>query len=789
MFSKSFFVFLSFIVVFSLSVCYGDDNVLENPGFESGTTGWTGRGCSINTVTSPVYYGSRSGHAYDRDGTWQGIKQDMVDKMVPGETYLVSVLVRIGGASSSDTVTVSFEQQDGGGTAYHNIDSDTATDSGWIELSGNFTLTVTGTLGVLDFYVEGPAADVDIYVDQAEVYGPEPGSTDPYAEGTINVNTRYQEIEGFGAAGAWYEGMLTNHPQKTTLYNILFGQLSLDIYRVRNVYDQDNDIYMTRSGQIIAAGESSLGRPLKIMISSWSPKGSLKSNGDTTGYNGTLDKVGGEYVYEDFADWWADSLAAWSSIYGVDSDYINMQNEPDFSPQPPNEWDSCRFEPTETTTFAGYDEAFEEVYSEIYSRMGSGMPKMLAAEAAGIPNSYDYLDNLINPSHVYGYAHHLYNINQGQNPDAYIGSMADFADYASTHGNKPLFQTEYEDSTGGWPDAMNLALLLHNSLTVEGVVGYLYWGLFWGNSGGLVTLTSSSYTINSDYYGFKHYSAFIHSDWERVDATDDSTALRMSAYISPNNQQLSVVIINKSTDTDIETDLSFTGFSIDSGQVYRTSQTQNCVNIGSYDGTGSLTIPAETITTLSLTSSGGDITPPAAPTGLVATAGNETVSLDWNDNSEPDLAGYNVYRSTTSGGDPVPYVKLNGPLVTISEHDDDTVTNGIPYFYVVKAVDESSNESDPSNEDSATPDYQNCSDVQAGDDGLLSDLDGDCYVDYWDLEKIVYYWLEMDCSTFSDCDGADFEPDDDVDFADFSTFGLQWLHCNNPEDASCTKNW
>ncbi len=181
--------------------------------------------------------------------------------------------------------------------------------------------------------------------------------------------------------------------------------------------------------------------------------------------------------------------------------------------------------------------------------------------------------------------------------------------------------------------------------------------------------------------------------------------------------------------------------------------------------------------------------PPAAPTGLVATAGNETVSLDWNDNTEPDLAGYNVYRSTTSGGDPVPYSKLNGPLVTVSEYVDDTVTNGIPYFYVVKAVDTNDLESSYSNEASATPDYQTCADVLAGDDGLLSDLDGDCYVDYEDLETIVYYWLEADCSTMGDCEGADFEPDDDVDFIDFSTFGLQWMYCNNPEDASCTKNW
>jgi hypothetical protein len=52
-----------------------------------------------------------------------------------------------------------------------------------------------------------------------------------------------------------------------------------------------------------------------------------------------------------------------------------------------------------------------------------------------------------------------------------------------------------------------------------------------------------------------------------------------------------------------------------------------------------------------------DTSPPAAPTGLVAAAGEGSVSLDWTDNSEPDLAGYRVYRREPDGTWPITPIK------------------------------------------------------------------------------------------------------------------------------------
>jgi hypothetical protein len=89
------------------------------------------------------------------------------------------------------------------------------------------------------------------------------------------------------------------------------------------------------------------------------------------------------------------------------------------------------------------------------------------------------------------------------------------------------------------------------------------------------------------------------------------------------------------------------------------------------------------------------------------------------------------------------------------------------------------------------PAFSNCGEVQAAGFRLKSDLDGDCYVDYLDLDAMVYYWLNDDCDeTNNYCGMTDFEPRDGVvDFFDFSDFAMQWLECNDPEDPECSPNW
>ncbi|HAV13748.1 MAG TPA: hypothetical protein DCX06_09725, partial [Opitutae bacterium] len=94
-----------------------------------------------------------------------------------------------------------------------------------------------------------------------------------------------------------------------------------------------------------------------------------------------------------------------------------------------------------------------------------------------------------------------------------------------------------------------------------------------------------------------------------------------------------------------------------------------------------------------------DLTPPAMPLSLVATPGFNSVSLDWGDNVETDLAGYSIYRTQTS-------LNYETPLdtnISSSEYVDTSALNGETYFYRVVASDVNGNDSAPSSEVSASP--------------------------------------------------------------------------------------
>jgi fibronectin type 3 domain-containing protein len=91
---------------------------------------------------------------------------------------------------------------------------------------------------------------------------------------------------------------------------------------------------------------------------------------------------------------------------------------------------------------------------------------------------------------------------------------------------------------------------------------------------------------------------------------------------------------------------------------------------------------------------------PDMPLGLEATAGTSRVTLKWDAPIISNVQGYTIMRSTTRGG---PYTTLSTSTNNVyNQYTDATVTNGITYYYIIAANNQSGT-SAYSSEVSSTP--------------------------------------------------------------------------------------
>ena len=479
---------------------------------------------------------------------------------------------------------------------------------------------------------------------------------------TIDTTRTYQTIEGLGGAITFYDGWLTAHPYKLEIYTNAFAGLNLSMLRLADWYRYDAGFNTTGegavAGDIVSNANRVLGHPVQVYMSSWAPPAFLKSNGQT-GNGGTLLYTNGSFVYTGFAQYWYDSLQAYKTN-GVVPTWISIQNEPDWAAG----YDSCVLDPTEDTVngtnYASYSKALDATY-QLLTTLPSP-PRLLGPECVHI--AYNDLQNYatyMNPNSFYGVNYHLYGGSTDGSPDGYAG---DFQTSTNLFPGKPHFMTEF-----GYPDMINTACLIHDCLTMGQDSGFNYWSLVWpGTGGGLiqiefpwdqsswtnappgVTTDSHGWWLTPAYWAMKHFSCFVQPGYRRVSATDNDPKVRSSAFLSPDNLRLVVVLINTNATTSSTMTFNFGIFNVGSSSVYQTAGTNTYAGTNTFLSLGPLTnslaLPPLSITTVVLdqTVSVGPATNPSPANGASGVALNS--SLSWTPGS--NAVAHAVYLGVNS---------------------------------------------------------------------------------------------------------------------------------------------
>ncbi|MDK2806158.1 MAG: endo,4-beta-xylanase [Thermoanaerobacterium sp.] len=150
-------------------------NLVSNGTFENGTLdGWTKQGNPTLEVTTEQAIGKYSMKVTGRTQTYEGPAYSFLGEMQKGDTYNISLKVRIVSGQIADKhnpmITVTMCRVDDNGTHYDTIAwQKTASEDSWTTINGTYTLDYTGTLKTLYMYVESPDATLEYYIDDVVV--------------------------------------------------------------------------------------------------------------------------------------------------------------------------------------------------------------------------------------------------------------------------------------------------------------------------------------------------------------------------------------------------------------------------------------------------------------------------------------------------------------------------------------------------------------------------------------------------------------------------------------------
>ncbi len=375
---------------------------------------------------------------------------------------------------------------------------------------------------------------------------------EPTAHVEVDESQRFQTLTGIGAAVAYVNDEVVRHPRKSALFDAMFSGTGLGVIRLRNGYGDDNpDLSSTQ--EIVDAAEQRLSyRPL-IVLNSASPPDSLKANGDTW-CEGNPDTCtlatlpDGSFDYAGLASYWRASLEAYAAV-GIHPDYVSIQNNPNWVPAPGAAGEACRFLPSEgsatvnvngedvSVDYPGYAQALDAVLGEFDGL--DPVPKIVAPETTNITGPPEYVDRL-DMATVDAIGYHMYGTDAANLDMSALLALTQVAE----ENERPLFQSEVQT------DALSTAVLMHAALVIQSAALFVQNGFVASasriepDSTALINLTDDDFVLGDPYYVMLQYSAHLAPEWVRVAADSDAENVLASAWVSPDDATMTIVLTN-----------------------------------------------------------------------------------------------------------------------------------------------------------------------------------------------------------------------------------------------------
>lgn len=373
----------------------------------------------------------------------------------------------------------------------------------------------------------------------------------------VDPARRYQTMVGFGAsitdASAWLIQTQLAPEARDALMRELFGRrddglgfsftrvtvgasdFSLDHYSLADQPDPTLADFTTQRMEDYVfptvRQALTLNPELKVMASPWSAPGWMKTNGSLI--QGQLKPE----HYSTYADYWLRYIRS-AADHGVPTDYLSIQNEPDFEP---DTYPGMRWGPEGRAAFIG----------------GHLGPALAAAKLDARILDWDHnwdkpeqplavLADPVAAAHVAGVAWHCY-----------AGDVSAQGQVRAAHPEKDVFFTEC--SGGDWAadfsDSFSwmMKTLIIGS-TEQWARGVLMWNVALdethgphaggcGDCRGVVTIDRKTGAVerNQEYYGFGHASRFVLPGAVRI-ASAEPEGLQGVAFINPDGRRVLILL-------------------------------------------------------------------------------------------------------------------------------------------------------------------------------------------------------------------------------------------------------